>query len=658
MNETELERIVVRLVGDGSEYKRMLDEAAKKTDDAAKHVEQAAGRIEGFKNALTGFAGQAMSILGMFGVASSLKGAFDTFQKMEEGQIRLRNTIEATGQALGPTLAQYKQLVDSVTKNTLITKGEVFGMLQRATAMGLTADVAEKVVKNAIALAGATGQEAEGMLRATAAIERGNYQLARRQLGLQGVKDETELVRIVNNMMIGGMKTQEELAGTAAGKLERLGRSLKSVTMEIGGMATEAILPAVNTVKEMIEWFNKLDPATKKLAIGIVGVGLAIQPIISSVRLVSSLMFGWGTVIAGLATAAAALWVYFEGGAKSAMGTVKSLWEGITEVASEWKDYFKYLIDNFGAEWQRLSVRMTMYIFQGFQKIVEVWGLTVGLLKLAWNEFIAYMSKAGITAVRTVENFGRNMAQIFIDSPMFTAMLRMLGHSADSIRLTQRQMHAEMLNENRGMIAEIRRQQEEVEARRVRIQSQIAAEMASSGSSMTPQINALRRELDEMNSEFERRFGQFRIGERAREGAVRDATALGSNIGEAFTHGVKHEMGKLDAALNFSAEAASRLASYRDRILGTESPSSSPTSRGQQRAPNNWGWLNSPPPLLRFDRIFESQDTRETRTIRETMEGQIALNRMITVLGAISDHTRDAASSLSSGIIAPAGLTE
>src|SRR5688500_253689 len=42
--ETELERLVVRLVGDGSDYKKMLDEAAANTTRAGKKVEDAAGK--------------------------------------------------------------------------------------------------------------------------------------------------------------------------------------------------------------------------------------------------------------------------------------------------------------------------------------------------------------------------------------------------------------------------------------------------------------------------------------------------------------------------------------------------------------------------------------------------------------------------------------
>ena len=65
--EVELERMVVRLLGDGSDYKKMLDQAQQSSQQAAQQVEAASKRIEGMSNGLQGFASAATSALAAMG---------------------------------------------------------------------------------------------------------------------------------------------------------------------------------------------------------------------------------------------------------------------------------------------------------------------------------------------------------------------------------------------------------------------------------------------------------------------------------------------------------------------------------------------------------------------------------------------------------------
>ena len=50
--------------------------------------------------------------------------------------------------------------------------------------------------------------------------------------------------------------TATELAGTAAGKIEKLGRGFKSVTIEIGGIIASAIQPVISWLQKMFDKFN------------------------------------------------------------------------------------------------------------------------------------------------------------------------------------------------------------------------------------------------------------------------------------------------------------------------------------------------------------------------------------------------------------------
>lgn len=273
--ETELERLVVRLVGDGSEYQRMINQAATSTTAAAAKVQQAASKIEGFQNSLKGFAGQALSLLGVFGLTSSLRGAFDQFSQLERGQIRLRAAVESSGQAVGPTIERYTAMADAISGTTLATKGQILQMFTQVETMGMHGEQAERVVRNSLALAGADTENAQSMIRVAMGIERGNYQLARRALGLQGVRDETELMNLVNARMASGMRQAEAVANTTSGQLTRLGRALKSVGTDVGGMVAEVLTPFVKILKQAVDWFKSLDPPIRKIIALVTGLTLA-----------------------------------------------------------------------------------------------------------------------------------------------------------------------------------------------------------------------------------------------------------------------------------------------------------------------------------------------------------------------------------------------
>jgi hypothetical protein len=395
MTETELERIVVRLVGDGTSYQAMMQQAAKSSEDTAKQVQDAGKKIEGMRSALVGFAGQALGALGAFGVASSLRGAFESFSKLEEGQIRLRNIIVATGQALDPTITRFLRFAGAITETTNVTKGEVMMLLQRATAMGLNAEQSEKVSRNAIALAGITGRDAGGMIRIAAAIERGNYQMARRVLGLQGVKDETELVRIVNNMMTAGMRTQTEFAETAAGKLERLGRAFKFMGTEIGGIVATAIMPFIQQIQKAVEWFKALDPFTKQATTAFVGLAIGMRSVGPTLLMLKSILGPLLPLLQGLPAAMLGPWGLVAAGVAVAiveLGGIKATWQAVYDAAMRAWKYTKLYMQEF--------ISWAQPIFNAFGNfMVAVWNSVVDVSQAVWSRITSTVTTA-INVVR------------------------------------------------------------------------------------------------------------------------------------------------------------------------------------------------------------------------------------------------------------------
>ncbi len=277
MNEQELGDMIVRLIGDGSSFQKMLTQANESAAQSANFIEATGKRIEGFANSITGWASTAVKALGMLGVASSLQGAFQSYAAMEKGQIQLKAAIEATGNSADMQIPKYLKLAKAVEEKTLVTKGDVMAMAKQVEALGLTGDAAERAIHNAIGLAGSTGGEAQSMIRASVAMEQGNYQMLRRVLHLHNVRDESELVRIATQRIASGWAIEEASSKTASGQLEKLSRSFKGLSRELGGMVAEVIMPFVGALKSLVDWVKQLDPAVLKTSIAIIGIGLAAK---------------------------------------------------------------------------------------------------------------------------------------------------------------------------------------------------------------------------------------------------------------------------------------------------------------------------------------------------------------------------------------------
>lgn len=567
MTETELERIVVRLVGDGSEYQKMLTDAATKTDDAAKHIESATRRIESMKNSLVGFGQQALSVFAGFGLATSLNSAFESFSKFEENQIRLKNTIAATGQEVGPTTQRFKHLADEISNATLVTKGEVFQLAQRATMMGLNAEKTEHVVKTAIALAGATGQDAEGMLRAAAAMERGNYQLAQRMIMGRGVKlSEEELHRVVTNMTNAGWKTQVEIADTAAGKIERLTRALKGISRDIGGMVSEGIGPFVQKLQDILASFNALEPATKKMITLVAGLTLGLGPLMSVVRIASSLFLGWAGILAGTAATAGLIWVRMSYGAEEAMRKVTKFWQDVKTETQNWVNYSKFAVENFGMEWERLKTRIALALASGFQTATDVFYVMVAAVRTGWSDLTFNIESTWVSMWSRLRNAARDFAaSMGLVNPMLVG-----GNAASQL--------------------------DEIARRHNVLNTQIRRDMVANMGGLNPRIRELRQELAALDRASDDRFGRFLWNQSAADRAARMASEAGDQTGEEFSKGMKHGLEKLDAALAFSSEAATRISHYRDALLGlrhTEGGEGGGARRSADSTAFSLGWLSN-----------------------------------------------------------------
>jgi len=83
MGETELESMVVRLLGDGSSYTQMMQQAQTGAMQTAQQVQQSAQQIESITTSITGFAGAAATALAFFGIKQFVSDAGNAYRESE-----------------------------------------------------------------------------------------------------------------------------------------------------------------------------------------------------------------------------------------------------------------------------------------------------------------------------------------------------------------------------------------------------------------------------------------------------------------------------------------------------------------------------------------------------------------------------------------------
>lgn len=286
MSDTELERLIVRIVGDGSSFQKMLSTAVSSSQEAASKVKQAADQIEQLGKSLKSYASTVVGALAGYGLASSFGGAFEKYADFERNQIRLNASIEASGQSVSAVLPKYKALADQITANSLASKGEVFGLIQKAQNIGKTGDALERVVKNSLAFGAATGQGAEAGFHLAQALETGNTHLLKHALLGRGAQvTDDELQKIINQRLASGFKIMGQEANTVSGQLEKLHKVFGGITLEVGKTVTEGMKPFVKILTQLADQFKALPDQTKQwitwIALGTLAF-LGLGPAISS----------------------------------------------------------------------------------------------------------------------------------------------------------------------------------------------------------------------------------------------------------------------------------------------------------------------------------------------------------------------------------------
>lgn len=276
-NETELERLIVRLMGDASGYVKMLDDAEKHTESAAHSIQLNLSYLGAGAVAQGMVAAHALEQLGhkFFELGHSVIHAWE---EQEEADIRLRAALRANGREVDELFDDYAKFAGEMQRTTRLADEQVTALVKQAEAFDLTGDAAKRAVTDAVSLGAAAGVSAEATMRITTAMAKGDVERAmlfsRMIPQLRGVRDEQEYLATYQRLINAGWETEQELVGTLGGRMDQLRSAVSDLQEDYGKLISEAIAPVVGWLREAAVWFKSLDDETKETVV-IVGTLLA-----------------------------------------------------------------------------------------------------------------------------------------------------------------------------------------------------------------------------------------------------------------------------------------------------------------------------------------------------------------------------------------------
>jgi len=279
MNETELGNLIIRLVGDATNYLKMISQSTAATAAATKAISEQMSTIEGFKNILEGYASSLLGLLGKIGAGFTAMGAFIKFEQGETEMIRLKAAIEASGHSVSAAVENYRNFAAEMAKTTMLSKGAAIALLKQGEAMGLSNEKTKRATEDAAALAALKGGEPSQYMRVAVAVQQGNYMMARYTLGLRGVHKESEIHAAYLRQVAAGHRANNEIMKTGTAQLEKVKQEMVSMIKEVGGMIATVLVPIIEVASALVKMFKELNTATNGWLLQIIAVLAVVRPL-------------------------------------------------------------------------------------------------------------------------------------------------------------------------------------------------------------------------------------------------------------------------------------------------------------------------------------------------------------------------------------------
>jgi len=206
------------------------------------------------------------------------------FGIQEKAELQLRAALQANGREVDKLFGRYNKFAQEMQRVTVVGDETTLAMLAQAESFGLSADNAERAVKNSIAMQSAFGVNAQSALRYTAALEQGNATMLTRYIpSLRDITDESEKVAEAQRILGNAFSSAEAEAQGSAGQITQLKNAFGDLMEVVGGVIAEAIMPFIKRAKEVVQQLQNIDREVLKTVLAWTGLAAAIPLVIMAV---------------------------------------------------------------------------------------------------------------------------------------------------------------------------------------------------------------------------------------------------------------------------------------------------------------------------------------------------------------------------------------
>lgn len=447
---TEIERMVVRLVGEGSDFQRMLKEAQSGATAAAAHVQQAATRIEQMGGGLRGFAAQALagitSLIGGVGLLNNVFKGVQLASEAEKNEIAFGTMLKSVelGKQMVQDLQEFAAAtplnapdIQQATKTLLqfgtagadilptlkmlgdVTGGDAGKFNQLAYAFGQMQSTGRLMGQDLMQMINVGFNPLQEISRKTGkSIGELKQIMEKGGISVQMVKDAFKTATSEGGQFFNLMEKQSKSVGGLFSTMQDdISSALRQVGVDVIELfslkdAMQEISAAAQSAQKFIA---DMDPGLKRLlgvaaAIGLAfgafmllwpAIGAVVLPILAGIKAAFLFLISPIGIVIALIAGLVAIVVAKFGGVRAVFGMIKAkaleAWEWIKPVRQA-------LVSFFEAAWQKGKEafdKIWQFVSDTWQKVKD----TLGTAGIDWDEIRDGVRDAVLYAEFALDHF-------------------------------------------------------------------------------------------------------------------------------------------------------------------------------------------------------------------------------------------------------------
>ena len=246
-----------------------------------------------------------------------------SFEKQQDAEINLMNTMKASDRYNAKLLDSYKDFASALQKVTTYGDEETLAIMQMGLAAGISTGRIENATKGAIGLSEAykgMGLTTDTAMKGIALAYKGDFTMLNRYIPeIRAAQGETTKMAILQEKMAQGFAIAKGETGTASGAIKQYSNLMGDFKEKLGGVVADGLMPFVKAGDKLFGVLNKLPKpliATTMATTGLIsaivitkvsGLGTALASIPALLISVKNTAIAATTAISGLSASTVVL---------------------------------------------------------------------------------------------------------------------------------------------------------------------------------------------------------------------------------------------------------------------------------------------------------------------------------------------------------------